>query len=124
MGCCWCRDKNSLSNQSAGNSVVSNCQITRVEETSGVRKEPNDTRSLLEILETAKRSADSGNMEKGICSGEVIKDTDTGIISNDRTLTRPRSQGKYTIQNLLLIFRVERNLLYSFLLLLFQRFYR
>ena len=106
MGCCLCRDKNSSSNQSAGNGDLSNCQITTGEESSCVRKEASDKRSLLEILETVKRSADSESMENGICSGEVIKDANTEIISNDRTLTRPYSQSKYTVQNLLLTFRV------------------
>ena len=106
MGCCWCRYKNSLSTQSAGNGDVSNCQITRGEESTGVNKEPNDKRSLLEILKTVKRSTDSETMEHGICSGEVIEDTNVGFISNDRTLTRPCSQSEYAIQNLLLIFRV------------------
>ena len=101
-----CSDKSSLSHQSDENGDFDNCQIARFEETRGARNEPNDERSLIEILETVNRSANSGIMKNNICSGELIKDTNFGNLSNNPTITRLCSLSKYTIQDLLLTFRV------------------
>ena len=101
-----CSDKSSLSHQSDENGDFDNCQIARFEETRGARNEPNDERSLIEILETVNRSANSGIMKNNICSGELIKDTNFRNLSNNLTITRLCSLSKYTIQDLLLTFRV------------------
>ena len=98
MGCCLCRDKNSWSHQSGENGDLNNCQSARSEDSRYVRKEHNDRRSLLEILETVRRSADSGSMENSIFQGEVMKGTNVGNTSNDRDVTRFCNQSKYTIK--------------------------
>ena len=101
MGSCLFRNKNSWSHQSGGNGDFSNIdydyQITRGEETRSVRKEPGEKRSLQEILETVTRSSDSESLENSTSSGDVIKDSNIGNISNDRTVTRLCSQSEYTI---------------------------
>ena len=97
MGCCLCRDKNSLPHRPSENGDFSNYQITGFEETKGVRKEPNDKRSLLEILETVMEDSNLGSLENSYSSGDLIHDTNIGIISNDQTATRLCSQSKYTI---------------------------
>ena len=94
MGCCLCRDKNSWSHHSGGNGDFNNYQNSRDEETRGVRKAPNDKRSLQEILETVIEDTDSESLENSTSCGEIINDTNIGIISYDRTETRQGNQGK------------------------------
>ena len=99
MGCCLCRDKNSWSHHSGGYGSFNSIhyyQNSRDEETRGVRKAPNDKRSLLEILETVMEDTDSESLENSTSCGEIINDTNIGIISYDRTETRQGNQGKGT----------------------------